>query len=117
VGLQACEKAVTCCSYIQLHRVVYSLLLKNKLTILLNATFPLAFERGTLSQKLTGLLEVISDGNWHETDQLCHETGLSDSEIREITDFLGRYNFAEVDEAHERVRINKDFKVILTQTV
>jgi DNA-binding IclR family transcriptional regulator len=69
-----------------------------------------------LAYKLTRLLEILGDGNWHETDQLCHLMDLSDSEVQRIMDFLEKYNFAEVDEAKKRVRIKKDFKRILTQT-
>jgi hypothetical protein len=43
--------------------------------------------------------------------------GLSDCELKEITNFLSAYDFAEVDEAKKRVKINKDFKKILTRAV
>jgi hypothetical protein len=70
-----------------------------------------------LSYKLTRLLEILGDGKWHETDQLRKLMNLSDCEVQEITDFLGKYDFAEVDEIRKRVRINKDFQKILTQAV
>jgi DNA-binding IclR family transcriptional regulator len=69
-----------------------------------------------LPYKLTKLLEILGDGNWHETNQLCQQMDLSDVEVQRIMDFLGEYDFAEVDEAKSRVRIKKDFKRILTQT-
>jgi len=68
-----------------------------------------------LAYKLSRLLEILGDGKWHDTDQLKELMGLSDTEVDEITDFLGKYDFAQVDEAKKRVRINKDFKKILTQ--
>lgn len=70
-----------------------------------------------MAYKLSRLLEILGDGKWHETDQLRQLMGLSDCEVEEITDFLGKYDFAEVDETRKRVRINKDFKKILTQPV
>jgi hypothetical protein len=70
-----------------------------------------------LAYKLTRLLEILSDGKWHETDQLRQLMDLGDCEVQEITDFLGKYDFAEVDDAKKRVRINKDFKRILTKAV
>jgi len=70
-----------------------------------------------LAYKLTRLLEILSDGKWHETDQLRQLMDLSDCEVQEITDFLGKYDFAEVDDANKWVRINKDFKKILTKAV
>ncbi len=70
-----------------------------------------------MAYKLNRLLELLGDGNWHETDQLRQLMDLSDFEVQRITDFLGEYDFAEVDKANRRVRINKIFKRILTQTV
>ena len=69
-----------------------------------------------MAYKLTKLLEIIGDGKWHETDQLKQSMDLSDCEVQGITDFLGKYDFAEVDDDKKRVKIKKDFKRILTQT-
>jgi hypothetical protein len=71
--------------------------------------------RGQLAYKLSRLLEILGDGKWHETYQLRQLMGLSDCEVEEITDFLEKYDFAEVDGAKKRVKINKDFKKILAQ--
>ena len=68
-----------------------------------------------MAYKLTKLLEIIDDGKWHETDQLKQLMDLSDCEMQGITDFLGKYDFAEVDDDKKRVKINKDFQRILTQ--
>ena len=70
-----------------------------------------------MAYKLTRLLEIISDGKWHETDQLNQLMDLSDCEVEEITDFLGKYDFAQVDEDKKRVKINRYFKKILTEAV
>jgi hypothetical protein len=70
-----------------------------------------------LAYKLTRLLEIIGDGKWHETDQLKQLMNLSDCEVEEITDFLGKYDFAQVDDAKKRVKINRYFKKILTEAV
>ena len=69
-----------------------------------------------MAYKLNRLLEILGDGKWHETYQLRQLMDLSDCEVQEITDFLGRYDFAQVDDDKKRVKINKDFKKILTQT-
>jgi DNA-binding IclR family transcriptional regulator len=69
-----------------------------------------------LSYKMTKLLEILDDGNWHDTNQLSQQMKLSESEVQKITDFLGKYDFAEADESKKRVRINKGFKRILAQT-
>ncbi len=101
---------------IQLGQFFYNWVLKNKLTSLLNKTFPLNRLDDAMTYKLTRLLEILGDGNWHETDQLSQQIELSDLEVQRITDFLGEYEFAEVDETKKRVRVNKDFQKILTQT-
>jgi hypothetical protein len=67
-----------------------------------------------LASKLSRILEILGDGKWHETEQLKQLMGLGDCEILEITDFLGEYDFAQVDDDKKRVRIAKDFKKILT---
>ena len=69
-----------------------------------------------MAYKLTRLLEILGDGDWHDIDQLRKLMGLSDFEVQKIADFLGKYDIAKVDEVKRRVRINKDFKRILTQT-
>jgi hypothetical protein len=70
--------------------------------------------RGKMAYKLSRLLEILGDGKWHDTDQLTTLMELSNWELFEITDFLGKYNFAQIDDNKKRVRIAKDFKKILT---
>jgi hypothetical protein len=70
-----------------------------------------------MAHKVARLLDILGDGKWHENDQLRQLMDLSDCEVQEITDFLGKYDFAEVDDERKRVKINKDFKKILEQTV
>jgi hypothetical protein len=69
-----------------------------------------------LAYKLSKLLEIIRDGKWHEAEELQRSMDLTDCEVQEITEFLGMYDFAEVDEDGKRLRVNKDFKKILCQT-
>ena len=64
--------------------------------------------------RITLLLEELEDGKWHNLDQLKQLMNLNDHEMKEITRFLSQYDFAEFDEEASRVRINKDFKKILT---
>jgi hypothetical protein len=60
-------------------------------------------------------LDILRDGKWHEAEQLQNSMDLTDCELDEIMDFLGKYDFAEVDDGGKRVRVNKDFKKILCQ--
>jgi hypothetical protein len=98
--------------------VFYNWVLKHKLTSLLKQhLFIKGLRRGELAYKVTRLLEILGDGKWHGTEKLKQLMGFSDCELQEITNFLGAYDFAEIDETKKRVRINKDFKKILTQAV
>ena len=58
---------------------------------------------------------MLRDGKWHEADQLQKSMALTDCELDEIMDFLGKYDFAEVDDKGKRLRVNKDFRKILCQ--
>jgi len=69
-----------------------------------------------LAYKMSKLLEILRDGKWHETDELQQSMDLTECELEEITDFLGKYDFAEVGDKGRRLRVNKDFKKILCQT-
>ena len=64
--------------------------------------------------RITLLLEELEDGKWHNLDQLKQLMNLKDHEMNEITRFLSQYDFAEIDEGTKQIRINKDFKKILT---
>jgi hypothetical protein len=68
-----------------------------------------------MAYKITMLLEVLGDGKWHEIEQLHQLMNLYDCEIKEIMEFLNKYDFAEIDDAKKRVRLNKDFQKILSQ--
>jgi hypothetical protein len=68
-----------------------------------------------MAYKITMLLEVLGDGKWHEIEQLHQLMNLYDCEIKEIMDFLNKYDFAEIDGAKKRVRLNRDFQRILSQ--
>ena len=68
-----------------------------------------------MAYKITMLLEVLGDGKWHEIEQLHQLMSLYDCEIEEIMAFLNKYDFAEVDDAKKRVRLNKDFQKIPAQ--
>lgn len=70
-----------------------------------------------MTYKLTKLLDILEDGKWHQTDNLGQIIDLKDHEVQEITDFLGKYSFVEVDENRKRMRINRDFRKIAAKSV
>lgn len=66
--------------------------------------------------KMTIMLEVLSDGEWHGIEELQQLVELNERQVREIAAFLFEYDLAVVDISSQKVRINKYFQEILTQT-
>ena len=70
-----------------------------------------------MSSKIATILEVLGDGKWHEIEEMQLKCDLPSEEMREIFAFLGTYGLAENDKSHNRVRIKRDFRKILAQTI
>jgi DNA-binding IclR family transcriptional regulator len=67
--------------------------------------------------KLAMVLDILSDGKWHGIDELQQRLELDEREVRVIAAFLSKYDFAKSDEENRKVRINRDFQKLLSQTV
>ena len=65
--------------------------------------------------KITMALEILGDGKWHRIEELLLSLKLSEDKFRELASFLNAYSFVKVDEKNGRVKINNDFKKLLTQ--
>lgn len=65
--------------------------------------------------KITMVLEILGDGKWHRIEDLLLSLNVSEHKFRELTSFLNAYSFVKVDEKNGRVRIDRDFKKLLTQ--
>lgn len=61
------------------------------------------------------VLEILGDGKWHRIEDLLLSLNVSEHKFRELTSFLNAYSFVKVDEKNGRVRIDSDFKKLLTQ--
>ena len=61
------------------------------------------------------ILELLSDGKWHEIDELLVEVRLTEQKFREVTEFLDKYGFVEFDHENRKVKVNKDFRKLLLQ--
>ncbi|MFH1131259.1 MAG: hypothetical protein V1754_07980 [Pseudomonadota bacterium] len=70
-----------------------------------------------MTSKITMILEVLGDGKWHGIEELRQQMDFTSEEMREIATFLGKYGFAEIDDANHRVKINPAFKKILAQNI
>ena len=67
--------------------------------------------------KVMMILELLSDGRWHGTDELLLKLEVNEQKFQEMTAFLSKYGFVKVDGKNRRVKINRDFKKLLVQTV
>jgi DNA-binding IclR family transcriptional regulator len=63
------------------------------------------------------ILEMLGDGKWHEIEELQLKLGLNEHKMQEITTFLNKYDFVEIDKEHRKVKINRNFQKLLAQTV
>ena len=69
-----------------------------------------------MESKITMILEILSDGKWHGMEELQQRMELDEYEVQEITTFLNKYDFATIDDANKKVKINRDFQKFLAQT-
>ena len=98
--------------------IVYSKILKDKLTrhlSMLSTTMWL--EEINLASEIMQVLDLLSDGKWHQTGDLLLKLGFDDYDFHEITAFLDKYGFIKVDAKNGRIKINNDFRKLLVQTV
>jgi DNA-binding IclR family transcriptional regulator len=70
-----------------------------------------------MDSKITMVLEILSDGRWHEVDELRRLIKLDELKMREITAFMNRYGFARNDDKNKKVKISRDFQRFLAQTI
>jgi predicted transcriptional regulator len=63
------------------------------------------------------ILELLSDGKWHGKGELMLRLELNEQKFQEITTFLSKYDFVKIDEENRKVKINKDFKRLMAQTM
>ena len=63
------------------------------------------------------ILELLSDGKWHGTEELMLRAGLSERKFWEVMGFLGEYGFVKADEKNKKIKINRDFQRLLAQPV
>jgi len=55
------------------------------------------------------MVRLLEDGNWHTLAELRRDLRLSETELRRVVDFLGRFGFVEVDAEGERVKLGTSF--------
>ena len=58
------------------------------------------------------LLDSISDGDWHQIDELAAETHLGKDPIRELVKLFSDYGFIELNPDDKSIRLDKMYQQI-----
>jgi hypothetical protein len=67
-------------------------------------------------KRIAEVLEILYDGQWHLTEEIRNKTKLTENQVKQIADFLQKYDFVAIDEANDKVRLNDDVRKFLRQT-
>lgn len=52
------------------------------------------------------ILELLENGEWHYLKDIEKKTHFDSCKVETVTKFLASYNFVELDEAEQRVKID-----------
>ena len=56
--------------------------------------------------KAETILELLENGKWHHLKDIAEKTQISGHKIKNITNFLAKYNFAKLDDLKQRVKLD-----------
>jgi len=62
-----------------------------------------------LSELIESVLRLLEDGETHSLDIISEKCRIPKNHIEVIIDFFKHFDFAELDETGEKVRINETF--------
>ncbi len=52
------------------------------------------------------ILRLLENGKWHHLKEIEEKTQLNSYKIKNITEFLAKYNFVKLDEAEQKVKLD-----------
>ncbi len=64
---------------------------------------------------VAGVLEILSDGDWHTLEEVRRKMNLNRNQIQQIAGFLKEYEFVALDETQKRMRIEETVRKFLTK--
>jgi DNA-binding IclR family transcriptional regulator len=65
--------------------------------------------------KIGGVLEMLTDGEWHTLQGIRRKMKLNRDQIRQIALFLVEYEFVAIDETKNKIRIEEAVREFLAQ--
>jgi predicted transcriptional regulator len=61
------------------------------------------------------VLELMSDGKWHDTDSLARKLNCSRQGISEILEFCAEFGFVSLNRSREKARMDEKFRRLVGQ--
>jgi|YelNatPaOPRAMG01_1025707.scaffolds.fasta_scaffold05604_17 DNA-binding IclR family transcriptional regulator len=61
------------------------------------------------------ILDMLADGNWHIEEEVLEKTGLKQEQLEAIIKFLKDYGFVVEDAEKGLVKLNENFRRLLSQ--
>ena len=55
--------------------------------------------------KITGVLEILSDGEWHTLELIRRKMKLNRNQVQQVAAFLEKYEFVKIGRASCRERV------------
>ncbi len=68
-----------------------------------------------MATKIAEILELLSDGQWHDMDDVRKRLMLNADQFKQTVKFLKEYDFVEIDQANHRLKIEKTAGEFLAQ--
>lgn len=65
---------------------------------------------------MSGMLDLLRDGEWHELAELAEELGIPIEYVREVAEFLVKHEHANFDEEKRRIKLKPDFLELVLLT-
>ena len=65
--------------------------------------------------RVAGVLEILSDGDWHTLEEVRRKMNLNRNQIQQIATFLKEYEFVTLDAKQKRMRIEETARKFLTK--
>jgi hypothetical protein len=52
------------------------------------------------------ILKLLENGKWHYIEDIEKEAHLNSFKVKNVTEFLARYNFVKLDEVEQKVKLD-----------
>ncbi len=72
-------------------------------------------EDASTAAKMTKMMEILNDGEWHTLKEIKQKTRLDKNQIQKVLKFLERYGFIAVDKTARKVILDKTVQKFLAQ--